>query len=103
MAKKTEYFEHESLQDKESVVNYLNALAEGIAKGEILISDDDDTQILNPQNLALMSIRAKKSKNEQSLRLKLEWKQENDEDVDNTPLFIKAKKAKKAAKKKTKK
>ncbi|WP_130536770.1 amphi-Trp domain-containing protein [Thiomicrorhabdus indica] len=103
MAKKTEYFEHESLQDKESVVNYLNALSEGIVKGEILISDEEDTQILNPQNLTLMSIRAKKGKNEQSLRLKLEWKQKNDEDADNAPLFIKAKKAKNTSKKKTKK
>lgn len=100
MAKKTEYFEHESLQDQDSVVNYLNALADGIAKGEILISDEEDTQILNPQKLAVMSIRAKKGKNEQSLRLKLEWKQENEEDADNAPLFIKAKKSKTSKKKK---
>lgn len=102
MAKKTEYFEHESLQDKASVIAYLNALSEGIAKGEILISDDDDTQLIHPQNLALMSIRAKKSKNEQSLRLKLEWKQSNDDDGDSAPLFIKAKKVKSSKKKKSK-
>ena len=95
MAKKPQYFEHESLQDKESVINYLKALSKGIEKGEILLSDDEDTQILNPCNLTLMSIRASKSKKEQSLRIKLNWTNENDDDPDNAPLFIKAKKPKK--------
>lgn len=95
MAKKTEYFEHESLQDKEAVINYLNALAEGIAKGEILISDEEDTQILLPQKFTLMNIKAKKSKHEQSLRLKLQWNQLSEDDAEIMPLFIKAKNPKK--------
>ncbi|MBO1923093.1 amphi-Trp domain-containing protein [Thiomicrorhabdus sp. 6S3-12] len=96
MAKKPQYFEHESLQDKESVVNYLKALSKGIEKGEILLSDDEDTQILNTSELTQMSIKASKTKKEQSLRIKLSWTNDtDDDDPDNAPLFIKAKKPKK--------
>lgn len=94
MAKKTQYFEHESLQDKESIINYLKALTKGIEKGEILISDEDDTQIINPSSLTLLKLKASKNKKEQSLRIKLSWTNENDDDPDNTPLFIKAQKTK---------
>jgi len=95
MAKKTDYFEHESLQDKDSVINYLKALTRGIEKGEILISDEDETLLMSPNNLTLMTIKASKSKKEQSLRLKLKWKSQKEDDPDSAPLFIQASKSNK--------
>lgn len=96
MAKKNQYFEHESLQDRDAVVDYLEALAAAIKKGEILLSDGDDKQLLQPSELTLMSLKASSTKKSQSLRIKLTWNNKTDEEPDNEPLFIKAKKPKKS-------
>ncbi|BBP45154.1 hypothetical protein THMIRHAS_05270 [Thiosulfatimonas sediminis] len=98
MAKKTQYFEHESLQDRDAVVNYLHALANAVKTGEILLSDGDEKQIMQPSDLTLMSLKASSTKKSQSLRIKLTWNKQTDEEPDNEPLFIKAKKAKKPKK-----
>jgi len=103
MAKKTEYFEHESLQDKDSIVSYLKALTKAIENGEVLISDDEDTLLLQPTEISSMSIRAKKSKHTQTLRFKFEWNLNNEEGTDNAPLFIKPKKGNKPKKNDAKK
>lgn len=96
MAKKTQYFEHESLQDRDAVVDYLEALAKAVKTGEILLSDGDEKQIMQPSDLTLMSLKASNTKKNQSLRIKLTWNKQTDEEPDNEPLFIKAKKPKKS-------
>ena len=97
MAKKTDYFEHESLQDRDAVVDYLQALSKAIQKGEILLSDGDEKLLLQPNDLTLMSLKASTTKKSQSLRIKLTWNQKNDDEPDKEPLFIKAKKPKKSS------
>lgn len=100
MAKKTEYFEHESLQDTATVVGYLEALIEGIKAGKIEISDDEESQILSPNHLTMMNIKSCKTKKEQSLRIRLRWSHHEEKETLDTELSIssKTKKSKKSKK-----
>lgn len=95
MGKKEDTFEHESLQDKDSIINYLKAVSDGFKKGRIKFSDEDDELTLTPEKMANLRIRAVQSKKSQELRIKISWSSDQDTDVDDTPLFIDAKKHKK--------
>ena len=92
MSKKTENFEHESIQDRDSVINYLKAISEGFKKGRLKLSDEDDELTLTPEKMANLRIRAVKSKKSQELRIKINWSSEQTERVDDSSLFIDAKK-----------
>jgi len=94
MAKNTNYFEHESFQDKESIVNYLEAITLGIKKGEIVFSDEEETVTIVPKNIGQLRIKSTRSKKSQEIKLKLSWSNHSQEDQEDTPLFIKAKKQK---------
>lgn len=95
MAKKTKEFEHESLQDKEAIASYLKAIMQGVKKGEIKFSDEDEDLTLKPEALAKLKIRARQTKKSQSLTVKISWSSsDSDSSIDDTPLFIDAKKSK---------
>ncbi|WP_373017668.1 amphi-Trp domain-containing protein [Thiomicrorhabdus sp.] len=94
MAKKTQEFVHESLQDKDAIANYLKAVMRGFKKGEIVLSDDEDELTLTPETLAQLKIKANKSKKSQSLTIKFSWSSsDTDSEFDDTPLFIDAQKS----------
>ncbi|WP_178862065.1 amphi-Trp domain-containing protein [Thiomicrorhabdus cannonii] len=88
MAKKTNLFEHESLQDKDAIVQYLKALTEGIEKGEVLLSDDDEKVTLNPTPFGRFKLKATRSKKVQELRLKISWIGHEDDGERAQPLHI---------------
>ncbi len=95
MGKKSDTFEHESLQDKDSIINYLKAISDGFKKGRIQFSDEEDELTLTPETMANLRIRAQQSKKSQELRIKISWSSDQEVDVDDIPLFIDAKKSKK--------
>ncbi|PLA74466.1 amphi-Trp domain-containing protein [Hydrogenovibrio sp. SC-1] len=96
MAKKTPYFEHESLQDKDAIVSYLKAITQGFKKGAIKLSDEDEDFVLTPQAFANLKIKATQSKKGQTLNIKINWSSDQDEDADDAPLFIAPKTPKKS-------
>lgn len=102
MTKSTQYFEHESLQDTQAILNYLTALTEGIKKGEVLFSDTEETLVLRPNKVGLLKIRAKQTKKSQELRIKLNWIINDASATNDTPLFIESKTPKTKASKKSK-
>ncbi len=73
MAKKSKYFEHESLQDKDAIISYLKAITQGFKKGAIEFSDEEEEFMLTPQKLANLKIKADKSKKGQTLNIKISW------------------------------
>jgi len=95
MAKKDKYFEHESLQDKDSITSYLKAITQGFKKGAIAFSDEEDDFILTPQKLANLRIKANQTKKGQSLNIKISWSSDQSSDFEESPLFIDPKKPKK--------
>ncbi len=66
-------FKHESLQDRESIVKYLNALSEGISNGHLLFGTDRKRMVLEPKGLLNLGIKARRKDNKIKLQLKLSW------------------------------
>jgi len=67
-------FKHESLQDSESIVGYLYALAEGFSSGKIIFGSKAKTLIFHPHGLLKMEVKAKKRSDRVRLSIKFSWK-----------------------------
>jgi amphi-Trp domain-containing protein len=73
MSSNTDQFNHESLQDAESITAYLKALGQGFAQGALRFSTDDRKLSLTPQGLITMQVEAKRKGNDIKLSLKFRW------------------------------
>ncbi len=88
MKDKSNQFRHESLQDTNAVVNYLNALAEGIEKGTLQFRDEEGEIVLEPGGMMRFGVEAQKKSDRYSLSLKMSWKQRSEKRRDPGPLRI---------------
>lgn len=91
MSSHDDRFKHESLQDGDSIVQYINALSEGFQNGALLFCSENQRMVLKPQGLVGLNVEAKKKGNEIKLALKFRWTEEsNGEDLTMKPLVISA-------------
>ena len=72
-------FEHESLQDRESIVAYLEAVTEGLRQGKLTLSDGEVELELEPKALLTLSVRASQKRNRSRLDLRVSWRDDEDE------------------------
>ncbi len=70
-----EQFEHESLQDADSIAHYLGALIDGFRNGRISLASDGDELVLTPDHLLQFSVKARKKGYKNKLSLKIQWKE----------------------------
>ncbi len=68
-------FEHESLQDRESIVRYLNALSQGIASGQLTLGTREENLVLHPGGLLKLSVKARGKADRTKLVFKISWKE----------------------------
>ena len=75
MAKDKRQFEHESLEDAQSVVEYLKAVTEGLSNGGVRFQDKEGKFTLQMNGLVEFQLRATRKRNKAQLMLKgpLEW------------------------------
>jgi amphi-Trp domain-containing protein len=78
MASEERGFEHESLQDRESIVKYLAAVGEGIAQGKLTLTSNGDRLFLEAPSLVKFDIQAKQKRSRTQLVLKLSWKSDRE-------------------------
>ena len=71
--KQSSRFRHESLQDGESVERLLSALTKGIAKGKIVLEDEDGKMVMEPKGLANLKISASQDEKKNRLYIRLTW------------------------------
>lgn len=81
-------FRHESLQDKRAIVQYLNALAEGVEKGALQFSDEQGEIMLEPNGMIRFGVAAERKSDRYGLTVKLSWKQKGGKARDAGPLLI---------------
>ncbi len=67
-------FDHESIQDKQSIRAFFNVLIEGLEKGNIELSSEDDNVLLTPAELIHFSVKTKKKDGRSRMSIKLTWK-----------------------------
>jgi amphi-Trp domain-containing protein len=82
-------FRHESVQDRQSIVKYLQAITAGIEQGQLELGTADHTLALEPSGLLELQVRAKRKGGRVKLAIKLYWR-EDDEDPGAETLEIKA-------------
>ncbi|EMI55161.1 amphi-Trp domain-containing protein [Rhodopirellula sallentina] len=76
--KQSTRFRHESLQDSDSVQTLLQALNDGIAKGKIVLEDEDGTMVIKPKGLANLKISASQDEKKNRLYIRLTWYESTD-------------------------
>jgi len=85
----TDDFRHESVQDRRSIVRYLQALTAGIEQGHIELGTADNMLALEPEGMLELQVRAKRKGGKVKLTVKLNWR-EHDDDEAGEALEIKA-------------
>lgn len=78
-------FEHESLQDRETIVAYLEALTAGLRSGELRLSQGEQTLELKPSGLLTLSVRAARKRERVRLDLRVSWRTGNEGAGEDAP------------------
>lgn len=72
-------FRHESVQDRHSIVKYLQAITSGIESGHIELGTTDHMLTLEPGGMLELQVRAKRKGGRVKLAIKLHWREDDDE------------------------
>ena len=89
MSSSANRFRHESLQDCQSIINYLIALKDGFESGALLFSTDGRNLVLKPDGLINLNVEAKRKGEEIKLSLKMRWSEnEGGGNPEDQPLLI---------------
>ena len=81
-------FQHESMQDPESVIHYLEALSEGFRAGRLLFCWGKNEMVLKPQSLLDFGVKARRKDGRVKVTLRIAWKEPGEEDDREEPLII---------------
>lgn len=73
MTQRKNSFRHESLQDGESISDLLNALTEGLAKGKLNFSDDEDEMLMEPKGLLNLKLKASQEEGRHRVDIRISW------------------------------
>lgn len=85
----SEKFQYESLQDPDSIREFLKSIMEGIAAGKIVLSSNGDEIVLEPASLLRFEVKAKKRGDESRLSMKISWQNSDTKsDAADDPLRI---------------
>ncbi len=88
MGKTAEEFTHQSIQDTESIVRYLNTLGQGIEKGRLLFCSGKDELVLKPNGLLKLGLKAKRKNGTTKISMRIVWKEGQTPKPSDEPLVI---------------
>ncbi|MCK9195945.1 MAG: amphi-Trp domain-containing protein [Syntrophales bacterium] len=67
-------FQHESVEDKDSIVKYLQTLSEGFRKRKLEFQSGQEKIVLEPAGLIQVEIKVKNRSRKSKISLKFTWK-----------------------------
>ncbi len=76
-------FNHTTIQDVNTLSDYLDAVREGFRQGSLSLQDKNKELVLEPQGLVNFQITAKRTDNHCKLTLTFAWQEGIDETEDN--------------------
>lgn len=84
-----EKFFFDSLQDCETIADFLQALTDGFAQGKISLSSNGDSIELCPSGMLGFNVKAKKKRGASKVTIKISWKESGqDEPCPPSPLKV---------------
>lgn len=69
-------FHHESMEDRESIIKYLQTLSDGFRQGRIEFRSGQDNIVLEPAGLIQVEIKVKNQNRKSKLSAKFVWKEQ---------------------------
>jgi amphi-Trp domain-containing protein len=82
-------FRHESLQDRESIVGHLEAIAQGLQRGMLYFASGDSELLLHPQGMLRFSVQVKRKGDGVKMTLKINWREDQTQtEAVGLPLMI---------------
>ena len=91
MKRKKNSFRHESLQNRDSIQTILKALTEGIAKGKLSFSDDDDSISMSPDGLLNLKLSVSQEDNRNRINLRITWEDRQKKALKKSRLSVRSK------------
>ncbi|MCG7874659.1 MAG: amphi-Trp domain-containing protein [Candidatus Thiodiazotropha lotti] len=82
-------FRHESLQDRASIERLLKSITQGIGKGSLVLSDDEDEMELKPDGLLQLKVTASQDSEKHRLNLRITWTAADSEGIKQKKLKVK--------------
>jgi amphi-Trp domain-containing protein len=82
-------FKYKSIQDCQTVLEYLDELRAGFLSGRIDFVNENERISLHPKGLLNFEIKASNRDSKGKITLKMTWKEKNLKFLDQTPLIIK--------------
>jgi amphi-Trp domain-containing protein len=79
---KKKEFEHDSLQDTETLVAYLKEVTRGFEEGKLSVSGRDGEINLEPRGMIRFELRVSERADRCRLNMRFTWKPEPEEEVD---------------------
>ena len=74
-------FQHESLEDRNSISAYLQAVREGFAQGVLSLSDQEGSISLEPHGLMNLEVHAVQKRGRARLTLSFSWRERTEDDT----------------------
>jgi len=91
MKRRKNSFRHESLQNRDSIQAILKALTEGIAKGKVTFSDDDDSISMTPDGLLNLKLTVSQEDNRNRINLRITWDDQKGKALKKSRLSVRTK------------
>ncbi|MGE0085599.1 MAG: amphi-Trp domain-containing protein [Desulfococcaceae bacterium] len=83
-----EVFEHESVQDSQTISRFLRELMNGFENRNIVFESDEQQMVLHPDSMLEFGIKVKKKKDKNKITLKFFWKDSGEGAVSETDVSI---------------
>lgn len=91
MLKRKSNFRHDSLQDKESIQEILNAISKGLEKGKITFTDEDDSIVMKPEGLLDLKVTATQEPAKNRISIRIAWQKSEEEKKRKKKLSVSSK------------
>jgi amphi-Trp domain-containing protein len=93
MSGSNEDFKYESLQDRNSIAKYLDALKEGFTGGRIMLGSKEKQIVFEPSGLLRLEVKARRKSDKVKISLKCTWRENAPvKEIKNETLVIESKK-----------
>jgi amphi-Trp domain-containing protein len=81
-------FNHESLQDRKTIIKYLKAISDGISKGALSFADDSSEITLTPNGVIRLKVNVLRQDSTRELQILFNWKESDDNEAEDPGTLV---------------
>jgi amphi-Trp domain-containing protein len=89
MKSRKKSFRHQSLQDEKSIQDILKSISNGIARGKVIFSDEDEKIVMRPEGLLDLKVTATQEDNRSRFNIRISWQTDDSSEKKKKSLAVK--------------